>query len=84
MAVLTSATKADSEAFAANREAMDAAIAEIENARKTAGAGGGDIGIVLARDADAIDDFVSGELPNGFRAMDLGLDPEGVKVSGGD
>jgi phosphomevalonate kinase len=47
---------------------------------KPCGAGGGDMGIVLAADAAAINDFVSAGLPGGFRATDMRIDPCGMRV----
>ena len=47
---------------------------------KPCGAGGGDMGIVVAADAAAINDFVGTELPDSFRAIDMSIDPCGVRV----
>jgi phosphomevalonate kinase len=51
---------------------------------KPCGAGGGDIGIVLGVDAEAIDTFCSQVTTFGFSTLDLRLDRRGVEVSKGD
>ncbi len=50
---------------------------------KPCGAGGGDVGIAFASDAGAIEDFIAGGLPAGFRALDVGIDLSGVEIAGG-
>lgn len=50
---------------------------------KPCGAGGGDIGILLADDAGEADAFITQYLPEGFTVLDLRLDPNGVDVNGG-
>jgi len=47
---------------------------------KPCGAGGGDIGIVFADDAAAIRAFVSDAMPKNFRALNMSIDPCGVRV----
>lgn len=48
---------------------------------KPCGAGGGDVGVVLAEDPAAIRAFVDTGLPANFRAMDMGIDLCGVRVA---
>jgi phosphomevalonate kinase len=48
---------------------------------KPCGAGGGDIGILLADDPHAADAFVAASLPDTFRPLDLQFDPEGADVT---
>lgn len=50
---------------------------------KPCGAGGGDIGIVLADDEKAIDRFCDAAEAPGFSALDVSLDAQGI-VAGGD
>lgn len=58
-----------------------AAAAEAEGlVYKPCGAGGGDIGMILARKTKLIDEFVAEHLPEQFRVMNLGIDPQGVEV----
>jgi len=47
---------------------------------KPCGAGGGDMGIILAADAAAIEAFVGAGLPDSFREIDMSIDPCGVRV----
>jgi phosphomevalonate kinase len=47
---------------------------------KPCGAGGGDVGIVLADNEDAIAAFAGQELPQQFQIMNARLDPFGVQV----
>ena len=47
---------------------------------KPCGAGGGDVGIVLADDAAAIESFVADALPQKFELLGVNLDPRGVEV----
>ena len=49
---------------------------------KPCGAGGGDIGILLADDADRAGEFVADCLPEEFRVLDLRLDERGMQVRG--
>jgi len=59
-----------------------AAAAEAEGlVYKPCGAGGGDIGMVLASEATKIDEFVAAHLPERFQVMDLGIDEHGVEVA---
>ena len=47
---------------------------------KPCGAGGGDVGIVLADNEDVIASLVEQELPQQFQKMDARLDSLGVQV----
>jgi len=47
---------------------------------KPCGAGGGDIGVVLADDAAAIASFLGDALPQNFQVLNMNIDPEGVKL----
>jgi phosphomevalonate kinase len=46
---------------------------------KPSGAGGGDIGIVLSQDAEAVSAFCAEAEASGFRKLDLSLDPTGAE-----
>ena len=48
---------------------------------KPCGAGGGDIGILLAEDASNADEFVAAALPDGFKPLDLRIDEQGATVT---
>ncbi|MBT8108725.1 MAG: hypothetical protein KJP17_10845 [Gammaproteobacteria bacterium] len=47
---------------------------------KPCGAGGGDIGILLADNAARADEFIASSVPGDFRALDLQLDERGAHV----
>lgn len=47
---------------------------------KTCGAGGGDVGVVLGRDADALNHFSRQVAAAGFQVLDAGLDPHGLDL----
>lgn len=47
---------------------------------KPCGAGGGDVGIVLADDAAAIESFVADALPQKFQILTVNLDSRGIEV----
>ena len=49
---------------------------------KPCGAGGGDIGVVLGTDPDAVRDFAQYAAANGFRRLDMAIDPLGVRKHG--
>lgn len=66
--------------FDAGHAELAAVAAEAGLVYKPCGAGGGDMGIVLAADAAAINDLVSTGLPDSFRAIDMSIDPCGVRV----
>lgn len=48
---------------------------------KPCGAGGGDIGILLADNGRQADDFIAAALPSDFRPLDLELDVQGAQVT---
>lgn len=48
---------------------------------KPCGAGGGDIGILLADDSQRADVFVQESLPESFKVLDLDIDRQGVTVT---
>ena len=48
---------------------------------KPCGAGGGDIGILLADDPERADAFVAESLPENFEVLDLDIDTQGVTVN---
>ena len=50
---------------------------------KPCGAGGGDIGVVLGTDRDAVRAFAQRAASKGFRDLDMKLDPQGVLLNGG-
>jgi phosphomevalonate kinase len=50
---------------------------------KPCGAGGGDTGVCLGTDADALADFLAGEAANTAHCPDLHLEPLGVEVRSG-
>ena len=66
--------------FDAGHEELAAAAADAGLVYKPCGAGGGDIGILLADDADAADAFVAASLPGGFRALDLHFEARGAEI----
>jgi len=49
---------------------------------KPCGAGGGDIGVVLALGAPAIEEFCRQAAPLGFRGLDVALDTHGLTIDG--
>ena len=67
--------------FDAGHAEMAALAADAGLVYKPCGAGGGDIGILLADDATRADEFVGAALSGKFKALDLGVDPLGVQVS---
>ncbi len=70
--------------FAAGHAELTAAAADAGLVYKPCGAGGGDIGILLANDHDSADAFVAELLPGEFKALDLRLDEQGVEVKRAD
>lgn len=68
--------------FDAGHDELTALAADAGLVYKPCGAGGGDIGILLADDADRADEFIAGSLPDEFRALDLRLDERGAQVEG--
>ena len=66
---------------AGHRELADAA-AKQDLVYKPCGAGGGDSGIVLATDRQAIANFTQVALEDGFRVLDVSLETQGVLLEG--
>lgn len=66
--------------FDAGHAEVAARASEFGLVYKPCGAGGGDIGMVIADDLEAVDAFVADALPAPFEPMDLQLDPRGVQV----
>lgn len=64
--------------FGAGHAAMTAAAADAGLVYKPCGAGGGDIGILLADDGERADAFIATALPDSFRALDLRIDGQGA------
>lgn len=54
--------------------------ADTRHIYKPCGAGGGDIGIVLADNGDAITEFCAQAVEKGFRVLDIALGEKGVEV----
>ena len=48
---------------------------------KPCGAGGGDIGIALSTDTDALAEFAERASASGFVRLDVGIDPQGYQVT---
>lgn len=67
--------------FAAGHAEMTAAAAAAGLVYKPCGAGGGDIGILLADSAAHADEFIAAGLLGNFRALDLHLDERGAEVT---
>jgi len=70
--------------FDAGHAEMVAAAAAAGLVYKPCGAGGGDIGIVLASDAESIAAFVDRANEQNFRHLAVKVDPLGVQVTGQD
>lgn len=68
--------------FDAGHAELAAAAAARGLVYKPCGAGGGDIGVVLATDPDAVRDFFDAAGDMGARPLDLQLDPCGFRVEG--
>lgn len=67
---------------------FDAGHAELADAAaaaglvyKPCGAGGGDVGIVLAHDGAILESFVRTAIPPSFRVLNMQIDPRGVQVA---
>lgn len=60
-----------------SRQASDSGIVY-----KPCGAGGGDIGIVLAASQQAVDEFCKQARPQDFHVLDIALDDQGVLLTG--
>jgi phosphomevalonate kinase len=67
--------------FAAGHDELTRRAADAGLVYKPCGAGGGDIGILLANDAAYADQFIAESLPDNFRVLDLQLDEQGVQVT---
>ena len=70
--------------FDAGHAELHAAAAVDGLVYKPCGAGGGDIGVVLGDDTEALDTFVERRLPKSFRATDLELEVLGAEVTGAE
>ena len=66
--------------FDAGHDELTALAAKAGLVYKPCGAGGGDIGILLAHDAERADAFIAESLPMNFRALDLQFDEHGAQV----
>ncbi len=66
--------------FDAGHDELVALAADAGLVYKPCGAGGGDIGILLADDAERANEFIAESLPDKFRALDLRLDEQGAQV----
>lgn len=64
--------------------ALAAIAADCGVAYKTCGAGGGDVGVALACDAEALNHFVHQATQAGFRVLDAGMDADGLVVQTND
>ena len=67
--------------FDAGHDELAALAAAAGLVYKPCGAGGGDIGILLADNGARADKFVAESLPGGFRVLDLQLDERGAEVT---
>ena len=71
----------DLDVFAAGHDELTRLAAAAGLVYKPCGAGGGDIGILLADAAARADDFVAESLPEEFQALDLRLDERGAEAT---
>jgi phosphomevalonate kinase len=67
--------------FDAGHDGLTAAAADAGLVYKPCGAGGGDIGILLADNSERAARFVAESVSEEFRALDLRLDEQGVQVT---
>ena len=67
--------------FDAGHDKMTGLAASCGVVYKPCGAGGGDIGIVLASDKSAMIGFCAQAMTNGFQQLAVALDRNGVRVS---
>jgi phosphomevalonate kinase len=67
--------------FDAGHAEMTAAAADAGLIYKPCGAGGGDIGILLADNAAHADEFIDAGLPGEFQALDLHYEEQGAEVT---
>jgi phosphomevalonate kinase len=70
--------------FAAGHEELTALADAAGLIYKPCGAGGGDIGILLADNAESADAFIASKLPAAFKKLDLQCDEHGVEVTRAD
>lgn len=68
--------------FEAGHDALAECSMPTEIVYKPCGAGGGDIGVVLGTDKQAVDAFSARAVALGFRSMDMTIDPTGVVLCG--
>ena len=66
--------------FEAGHDEMSMRARQFDCIYKPCGAGGGDLGVVLATDPSAIDGFCDAAEAAGFRALDLQMDAAGLQV----
>ena len=71
----------DLDVFAAGHDVMSDAAGKRGLVYKPCGAGGGDVGIVLGRDAQSVASFADSAEARGFRQIDIALDPDGIRVN---
>ena len=64
----------------AEHRALGATAARFGVTYKVSGAGGGDLGVALSADADALDAFRHAAAEQGYAVVDLGLDRQGLVV----
>jgi len=67
--------------FDAGHASLVDAAADAGLVYKPCGAGGGDIGMVIGADSQAIEDFLATALPPSFEVLDLAIDPAGLRVT---
>ena len=67
----------------AEHRAIGAVAGDYSVSYKVSGAGGGDLGIVFARDPEALEAFASAVRTRGYRVIDLELDRQGLTVEDG-
>lgn len=64
----------------AEHRTLAAAAADCGVVYKTCGAGGGDVGVALTRDPDALNHFSRQATTAGFLVLDAGMDPHGLEI----
>ena len=69
--------------FDAGHDALARLNSPSNTVYKPCGAGGGDTGIVLGTDRDAVHAFAKRAVSHGFRELDMKLDPQGVLLEVG-
>lgn len=68
--------------FDAGHDVLSACKTFANTVYKPCGAGGGDIGVILGTDPDAVRDFTHYAVANGFQRLDMVIDPLGVRMNG--